>query len=46
MQVAKRRGQARAKIALVRRLGVILHRMWTEGTEFRWNRDAGTATAD
>ena len=43
MQVAKRRGQARAKVALARRLGVILHRMWVDGSEFRWNRDASAA---
>lgn len=39
MQVAKRRGMARAKVALARRLAVILHRMWVDGTEFRWSRD-------
>ena len=39
MQVAKRRGQGRAKVALARRLGVIMHRMWTDGSEFCWTRD-------
>ena len=45
MQVAKRRGQERAKVALARRLGVIMHRMWTDGSEFRWNRGGAGAAA-
>lgn len=40
MGVAKRRGMQKAKVALARRLGVILHRMWIDGTEFHWSRDA------
>lgn len=36
--VAKRRGKKRATIALARRIGVILHRMWRDGTEFRFTR--------
>ena len=43
MQVAKRRGQERAKVALARRLGVIMHRMWMDGSEFRWSRDGADA---
>ena len=44
MQVSKRRGKKRAKVALARRLGVVLHRMWVDGSEFRWTRDeAGVA---
>ncbi len=39
MGVAKRRGKARAKVALARRLGVIMHRIWMDGSEFRWKRD-------
>jgi transposase len=34
-QVARRRGSKRAMVALARRIGVILHRMWVEGTDFR-----------
>ena len=45
MQVAKRRGQERAKVALARRLGVIMHRMWMDGSEFRWNRGSADAAA-
>lgn len=35
MRVAARRGAKRAKIALARKLAVIMHRMWMDGTEFR-----------
>lgn len=38
--VAKRRGKMRAQVALARRLAVIMHRMWVDGTDFRWTRDA------
>ena len=34
-QVARRRGRRRAMVALARRIGVILHRMWRDGTVFR-----------
>jgi transposase len=39
MNVTKRRGQKRAIVALARRLAVIMHRMWSDGTEFRWTRE-------
>ena len=45
MQVAKRRGKKRATVALARRLGVIMHRMWMDGSEFRWSRDGADAVA-
>lgn len=35
MRVAARRGAKRAKIALARKLAIIMHRMWIDGTEFR-----------
>jgi transposase len=35
MDIAKRRGSKRAKVALARS-GVILHRMWVDGTTYRW----------
>ncbi len=43
MEVAKRRGMKRAKVALARKLAVILHRMWVEGTTFRWGREVAAA---
>jgi hypothetical protein len=39
MNIAKRRGQKKAIVALARRLAVIMHRMWSDGTEFRWTRE-------
>ena len=39
MQIAKRRGMKRAIVALARRLAVIMHRIWVDGTEFRWTRE-------
>jgi transposase len=43
MQIARRRGMKRAIVALSRRLAVILHRIWVDGTEFRWTREAAAA---
>jgi transposase len=43
VEVAKRRGMKRAKVALARKLAVLLHRMWVEGTTFRWGREVGAA---
>jgi transposase len=43
MQIARRRGMKKAIVALARRLAVIMHRIWVDGTEFRWTRDQATA---
>ena len=43
LEVARRRGMKRAKVALARKLAVILHRMWVNGTTFRWGREAAAA---
>ena len=45
VQVAKRRGMKRAKVALARKLAVVLHRMWVDGAEFRYSRQAAPAGA-
>ena len=47
MTVAKRRGMARARVAVARKLAVILHRMWSDEAEFRFGREpeAGRAAA-
>jgi transposase len=39
MDVAKRRGSKRAKVALARKIAVILHRMWVDGTTYRWGTE-------
>jgi len=38
LRVAKLRGMKRAKVALARKLAVVLHRMWVDGTDFRWRK--------
>jgi len=43
MGVAERRGMKRAKVALARKLAVVLHRMWADATEFRWTKGAAAA---
>jgi len=43
MQIARRRGMKKAIVALARRLAVIMHRIWVDGTEFHWTREP-TAT--
>ena len=43
MSVARRRGMKRAIVAVARKLAMILHRMWLDGTEFRWGKEAATA---
>ena len=43
MQIARRRGLKKAIVALARRLAVILHRIWVDGTEFRWTRETAAA---
>jgi len=39
MDVAKRRGMKWAKVALARKLATVLHRMWIDGSEFRWGKE-------
>src|SRR6266446_5811376 len=36
IDVAKRRGSKRAKVALARKIAVILHRIWVDGSTYRW----------
>src|SRR5438105_4995779 len=43
MKIARHRGMKKAIVALARRLAVILHRIWIDGTEFRWTREAAAA---
>lgn len=43
VRLAKTRGHRRAVIAVARKLAVILHKMWINGTDFRWG--SGEATA-
>jgi transposase len=38
VKLAKRSGLRKAKVAVARKLAVILHRMWIDGTEFNWSK--------
>ena len=40
LDVVRRRGLKRAKVALARKLATVLHRMWVDGTSFRWGKQA------
>ena len=40
MRIARRSGAKTAKVAVARKLAVILHRMWIDGTVFRWSATA------
>jgi transposase len=44
MKLARHRGMRRAIVAVARRMAIVMHRMWRDGTEFRWT-SAPTTTA-
>ena len=43
MKIARHRGMKRAIVAVARRMAVIMHRMWVDGTEFRWTNSTAVA---
>jgi transposase len=43
IRLAKRNGLRKAKVAVARKLAVILHRMWIDGTEFNWSTNKAPA---
>jgi transposase len=43
MKIARHRGMKKAIVALARRLAVIMHRIWVDGTEFQWTRETAAA---
>jgi transposase len=45
MRLAKRAGMRKAKVALARKLAVVLHRMWRDATRFVFDRGTGAAAA-
>jgi len=46
LRLAKRSGMKKAKVAVARKLAVILHRMWVTGEAFRWsNGETAVTTA-
>jgi transposase len=43
MRLAKRIGMRKARVAVARKLAVVLHRMWVDDTDFRWSAKEATA---
>lgn len=43
MKVAKRRGMTRARVAVARKLAVILHRMWVDESQFHYGKEPAPA---
>ena len=43
VRIAKRSSMANARVAVARKLAVILHRMWLDGTEFRYGQENSEA---
>ena len=46
MSIAKRHGHKRAIVAVARKLAIVMHRMWLDGTEFRWTNADGLQADD
>ena len=44
LQVQQRCGLKKARVALARKLAVVLHRMWRDGSDFRWQPEPAAAT--
>lgn len=44
MAIARRRGMARARVAVARKLAVIPHRIWADATEFRFGKKTEPGT--
>lgn len=45
LKIARRRGMNRARVAVARKLAIILHRMWVDGTAFRLQEGPKPAAA-
>ena len=43
LRLAKRTSLRKAKVAVARKLAVLLHRMWIDRTQFRWSAKEATA---
>jgi transposase len=43
VRLMKRLGAKKAKVAVARKLAVILHRIWTDGTDFWWTKEVSMA---
>jgi transposase len=45
LRIAKRRSLSKARVAVARKLAVILHRMWIDSTDFNWSSKEVAAQA-
>jgi hypothetical protein len=45
IRIAKRSSMKNALVAVARKISVILHRMWCDGSDFRWERSEVAAAA-
>lgn len=45
MKLAQRQGSKRARVGIARKLAVVLHRMWRDGSEFRCSEQPANAPA-
>ena len=43
LAIAQRSGFKKAKVAVARKLAVLLYRLWRDGTEFRWSTTPAAA---
>jgi transposase len=43
MAIAKRRGLRRAIVAVARKLAIVMHRIWADGTTFTWSRETAAS---
>ena len=43
VRLAQRVGIRRARVALARKLAVVLHAMWSDGQVFQWRRSEASA---
>jgi transposase len=45
IRIAKRSSMKNALVAVARKLSVILHRMWCDGRDFRWEKSTPATAA-
>jgi len=43
LRLVKRIGFKKARVAVARKLAVIMHRMWSDGTDFQWSKEEAAA---
>jgi hypothetical protein len=46
LKIAKKRGHKRACVAVARKLTVVMHAMWRDGTEFQFKKPTGAGAVN